>query len=221
MNEAIARPANLYEGNIRLGHGSIAGAIGAWATIVERSNGETLRSVRKQQSSVNTGGIAFASLPVIEVRLLLQNVGISDCSIMVPDQTLEVDASTRRRGETFSEITFDPRLSKKLIAADGTTTTIPSSASDVTNGPDVPEMFRLGLFESTVLVAYIYAKSCTTTTKFRRRANSINMLVNIRGITSTLVVPFKKSEGIDDDHSSTSGSVQTKPDHPMEIVVKK
>ena len=221
MSEAIARPASLYEGNIRLGHGSISGAIGAWATIVERSNGETLRSVRKQQSSANTGGIAFASLPVIEVRLLLQNVGISDCSIMVPDQTLEVDASTRRRGETFSEITFDPRLSKKLIAADGTTTTIPSSASDVTNGPDVPEMFRLGLFESTVLVAYIYAKSCTTTTKFRRRANSINMLVNIRGITSTLVVPFKKSEGIDDDHSSTSGSVQTKPDHPMEIVVKK
>ena len=221
MSEAIARPASLYEGNIRLGHGSISGAIGAWATIVERSNGETLRSVRKQQSSANTGGIAFASLPVIEVRLLLQNVGISDCSIMVPDQTLEVDASTRRRGETFSEITFDPRLSKKLIAADGTTTTIPSSASDVTKGPDVPEMFRLGLFESTVLVAYIYAKSCTTTTKFRRRANSINMLVNIRGITTTLVVLFKKSEGIDDDHSSTSGSVQTKPDHPMEIVVKK
>eukprot|EP00563_Minutocellus_polymorphus_P007323 CAMPEP_0181028006 /NCGR_PEP_ID=MMETSP1070-20121207/4450_1 /TAXON_ID=265543 /ORGANISM="Minutocellus polymorphus, Strain NH13" /LENGTH=1109 /DNA_ID=CAMNT_0023105251 /DNA_START=257 /DNA_END=3586 /DNA_ORIENTATION=- len=221
MNEAVARPACLYEGNVRLGHGSVSGAIGAWATIVERSNGETLRSVRKQQSSTNIGGISFASLPVIEVRLLLQNMGVSDCSIVVPDQTLEVDASTRRRGETMSEITWDDRLSKKLIAADGTTTTVPSSARNATKGPDVPEMFRLNLFESTVLVAYIYAKSCTTTTKFRRRANSIKMLVSIRGITTTLVVPFKKSEGIDDDLSSTS-SGQTKPDHPItEIVVKK
>ena len=220
MNEATARPACLYEGNVRLGHNSISGAIGAWATIVERSNGEALRSVRKQENAANTVSSSFASLPVIEVRLLLQNIGISDCSIVVPDQTLEVDASTRRRGETMSEITWDNRLSKKLIATDGTTTTIPSIAGGTTKGPDVPEMFRLGLFESTVLVAYIYARGCTTTTKFRRRANSITIHVSIRGTTTPLVVPFKKSEGFDDDHSSTS-SVQSKS-HPItEIVVKK
>ena len=220
MNEATARPACLYEGNVRLGHNSISGAIGAWATIVERSNGETLRSVRKQGNAANGVSGSFASLPVIEVRLLLQNIGVSDCFIVVPDQMLEVDASTRRRGETMPEITWDSRLSKKLIATDGTTTTIPSIAGGTTKGPDVPEMFRLGLFESTVLVAYIYAKGCTTTTKFRRRANSITIQVSIRGTTTTLVVPFKKSEGIDDDHSSTS-SVPSKS-HPItEIVVKK
>jgi len=223
MNEATVRPACLYEGNLRLGHGSISHAVGAWATMVEISNGETLRSVLKQESDANivtTVSTSYASLPVIEVRILLQNIGVSDCAIVVPDQTLEVDASTRRRGETMPEISWDNRLSKKLIAADGTTKAVRNIASGTTKGPDVREMFRLGLFESTVLVAHIHAKGCTTTTKFRRRANSITINVSIRGTTVSLVIPFKKIDDVDGDHSSES-SVQTKS-HPItEIVVKK
>jgi hypothetical protein len=109
------------------------------------------------------------------------------------------------------EITWDERLSKKLIGMDGTTSSVASSKGHA------PEIFRLGLFESTVLVAHIYAKSCSTTTKFRRRANSVKVLVSVKGTTVALVVPIKKAgSDIDCDGSSTSSS------HPVtEIQFKK
>mmetsp|Transcript_37973 Transcript_37973/g.77285 ORF Transcript_37973/g.77285 Transcript_37973/m.77285 type:complete len:1098 (+) Transcript_37973:281-3574(+) len=212
MDESFVRPSCLYEGNVRLGHGSIPGIVCAWVTMVERSNGETLRSVRRQDHDSSSVGSSFTSLQVIELRILLQNTGAADGPIIVPDQNLTVDASTRRRGETMSEINWDERLSKKLIGMDGMMSSVSASGSS----GHAAEIFRLGLFESTVLVAHIYAKSCSTTTKFRRRANSVKLLVSVKGTTVALVVPIKKAGSDIDDGSSTSSS------HPVtEIQFKK
>jgi len=109
MHKVNVRPRCLCEGNVRLGEGKIDHIASAWVSAVVRSNGETLRSVKRMR-----GGTSYTSLNVIELRILLQNTGFSDSYLHIPEQLLSVDASTKRRGEEMFEITTDERLLKRV-----------------------------------------------------------------------------------------------------------
>ena len=224
MDAAAVRPPCLYEGNVRMGHSKVPGVVGAWLSMVERSNGETLRSVRRMNTKDMTSPLTcggFQTLPVIELRILIQNIGAANAFISVPDQALVVDASTRRRGEQMTEISWDDRLTKKIISPDGTTKTLSTAQPGRVIGSHVPELFRLGLFDYVVLVANFYAKGCSTANKFRRRANHIKVLVHADGTTRALAVPLNNREACDDDGSS-SASCPSLDNHPIgEILVKK
>lgn len=171
-----------------LGEARLPGKISAWCFMVERSNGETLRSVERPPDVPGTG--SYASLPVVQLWIVLQNTGIHDESIVVKEQTIAVDASTRRRGEELKEIEWDSRFHKRVLNLDGSV----YKACDSRHGEQTyREMCRLGLFDSLVLEVNIYAKGCTTTSKFVQRSNFTKVLVQIRdGTTIPLVIPFPR-----------------------------
>jgi hypothetical protein len=162
--------------------------VSAWLFMVERSNGETGRTVRRQGMS------GYSSLPVVELRLVVQNTGrqsssarprTKDDSISIKQQRFAVDASTRRRGEELSEIFWDDKFAKKLVKLDGTT----YNAGDKAKLEG--ELARLQLFESVVLVVFIHARRCSTTKKFVERSNFLRVLVSaIEGTTQALVIPI-------------------------------
>jgi len=181
MNAANIKPKCHYEGNLHLGGGGIDNVACAWASLVERSNGETRRSVL----SGSGGDIKYASLPVVELRILIQNVGVADVPIYIPEQIISVDASTKRsRGEEMFEISSDHRFKKNLMNLDGS---IRISSSENSSG--IKNLTGLGLFESTVICAFIHARSCPTMNKFRAKAKYVKVLVNVRGMTLPLVIP--------------------------------
>jgi hypothetical protein len=184
MSASNVKPKCHFEGNISLGGGRVNNVACAWISVVERSNGETLRSVLTNVD----GETKYASLPVVELRILIQNVGIADSPIFVPEQIVSIDASTKRRGEEMFEITSDGRLGKKIFNVDGSiiSSTPPPNPLNHTVG----NLIKLTLFQSAVLSAFIHARACPTTTKFRQRANFAKILLNVRGTTLPLVIPI-------------------------------
>jgi hypothetical protein len=181
MNDAIVRPRCLHQGNIFLGRGEIRNNICAWVSAVERSNGETKRSVL----SFDKDNSNYVSLPVVELRVLVQNIGVSENRIIVPDQIFSVDASTKRKRDEMIEITSDDRLKKKVLNSEGTPQEpLPPSPTGTRN------LAELRLFESTVIVLFIHAVGCQTTSKFTKKAKYLKILVNIQGTTVPLVIPI-------------------------------
>lgn len=183
MNSLNLKPKCHFEGDLYLGGGMMNNAVSAWASLVDRSNGETKRSVL---TVGNAGEAKYVSLPVVELRILVQNIGISDGAISIPDQIISIDASTKRsRGAEMFEITSDDRFKKRLINLDGTT-----RDSSATNSTGVKILTELGLFESTIICAFINTTSCPTTQKVKAKAKFVKVLLNVRGTTVPLVIPF-------------------------------
>ena len=179
-------PPNLYramdEANVRphvpwryLGDGRLASQVSAWTYLVERSNGETLRAVAQPQKG-------FVSLPVVELRTVVQNTGLTE--LVLKEQSPVVDASTRRRGEEFAAVEGDDRLVRRVMTLDGE----PAKSQP-------GELCRLRLFDSVVLQTFVLAKGCSTTSKFLQRANFTQVLVSLEsGVTKSLVITFKHDE---------------------------
>lgn len=177
MDTANAMPhiASIHqnEGWFLLGETRLPGTISAWVYLIERSNGETLRSVH--QASTNK----FQSLPIVELRTVLQNTGTSQI-VWKMDQTQSVDTSTRRRAEEMKELQGDGRFQKRVLRLDGPVQT-------VTN-----DQITLRLFESAIVVSYIHATNCNTISKFVQKSNFTRWLVQVNGTTVPLVIPFPR-----------------------------
>eukprot|EP00547_Thalassionema_nitzschioides_P005568 CAMPEP_0194208418 /NCGR_PEP_ID=MMETSP0156-20130528/6873_1 /TAXON_ID=33649 /ORGANISM="Thalassionema nitzschioides, Strain L26-B" /LENGTH=778 /DNA_ID=CAMNT_0038935379 /DNA_START=68 /DNA_END=2404 /DNA_ORIENTATION=- len=154
--------------------------ISAWVNIIERSNGETYRSV--QQLNEN-GSTRFSSLPVAELRLFIQNTGCSN-AIRIKEQSIFVDASTRRRGEEWQEITHDARFEKRVLDSQE----VPISPSEKEKENNM--MVTLPLYKTATIVVFVHCKGCSTTSKFQRRANFTKVYLQMNGITIPLVIPF-------------------------------
>jgi hypothetical protein len=185
MDSANVSPYTKQEGTLILGEARIPGKVSAWASMVERSNGETFRSVKKESPD---GSGEYSSLPVVELRILIQNTGMTENPIVLKDQAISVDASTRRRGEEMHEIQWDDRLAKALLNLDGSARALMDGTGlhhDV-----VGELCRLRLYDAVVLVAHVHARGCSTTSKFQHKANFTKVLVTINGTTVPLVIPF-------------------------------
>lgn len=163
-----------------LGQARLSGKVSAWTFVIERSNGETLRSVKRHDVK---GATLFVSLPVVELRTVVQNTGlVQPVAILKHLQT--VDNSTRRRAEELREIDWDERFGKRVLHADGLTPYRGMVASD--------ELCRLPLFGAVLIHTYIYAKGCSTTSKFIQRSNFTKFLIQVDGATIPLVIPFPK-----------------------------
>jgi hypothetical protein len=185
MDSANVSPYTKEEGTLILGKARIPGKVSAWVSMAERSNGETFRSVRKE--SPDDSG-EYSSLPVVELRILVQNTGMTQNPVVLKDQAITVDASTRRRGEEMQEIQWDDRLAKSVLNLDGSI----RERMDGTGTPHdvVGELCRLRLYDSVVLVAHVHARGCSTTSRFQHKANFTTILVTINGTTVPLVIPF-------------------------------
>jgi hypothetical protein len=223
MDEQLIMPWVQRDGrnHVLLGKTQLPNAeVSAWLYLVERSNGETMRSVRRPQptlpSSRNSG--VYTSLPVVELRIVFQNTGgritkksstgnTRDAPVVMKSQRLVVDASTRRRGEELLEIDWDERFAKRLTNADG---------SDYVPDTDQPSdvLCTLKLFETVVVVASIHARRCSTSSKFMQRANFLKLLLSVKGTTQPLIIPIGKEKGGKDSSSRVlSHSVCETKDH--------
>lgn len=169
--------------HVDLAEARMAHQVSGWVTMVERSNGETCRSVKHPDEG------RYTSLPVVELRLLIQNTGLSSSPIVIRrDQIMTVDASTRRRGEEWKEITWDNRFEKQWMNVhDQPLVTNKKGNADKGSEDDLVE---LRLYESVILLVHIHCKGCSTSSKFQQRANFTKVLVQINGTTVPLVIPF-------------------------------
>lgn len=174
------------EGVILLGDAKIPGRVSAWVFMVERSNGETLRSVQRDPGSPGRGG--YQSLPVVELRIILQNIGMATGPVVLKTQQVTVDTSTRRSGGEFKEIFGDNRFEKEFKNLDGTIRSNPKQNSF--NFDMRGEICRLDLFDAAILNVHIHAKGCSTMSKFQQRSNFAKILVCLDGTTVPMVVPF-------------------------------
>ena len=187
MDAANVMPHFPIDGMLLLGEARLSGKVSAWTFMVERSNGETLRSVRREGSMQGNG--AFASLPVVELRTVVQNTGVSGQPLILRRQTQTVDASTRRRGDEMVEIGWDERFQKRILNLDGSHR--PALNVPGLNGRE--SLCHLEPFDVIVIVTYIYAKGCSTTSKFIQRSNFTKILVQVNnGTTVPLVIPFPR-----------------------------
>jgi hypothetical protein len=188
MDSGNVRPYCKLEGSLVLGEARMPGRVSAWASMVERSNGETIRSV-----VLESDNRTYSSLPVVELRLLIQNTGLVDYPIVLKEQMITVDASTRRRGEEMKEITWDNRFKKVVSNLDGT----PRAPVERSESHDmVGELCRLKLYEAVVLVVHIHARGCSTTSKFQHKSNFTKVLVTLNGTTVPLVIPFFRDANV-------------------------
>ena len=188
MDSANVKPYCKQEGSLFLGGARMPGKVSAWVSMVERSNGETIRSVVKESEPRS-----YTSLPVVELRLLIQNIGSAEYPIVLKEQAITVDASTRRRGEEMEEIQWDSRLKKVLLNLDGS----PRAPVDRRNSNDiVGELCDLKLFEAVILVVQIHARGCSTTSKFQQKSNFTKVLVTLNGTTVPLVIPFFRESSL-------------------------
>ena len=205
MDRANVMPPFVHDGMFLLGEAQIPNKVSAWAFLVERSNGETLRSVRRRPDMPGRG--EYMTLPIVELRTVVQNIGCpsqslhhhhNDERIAIRDQTFSVDASTRRRGEEMKEVDWDDRFQKRLENLDGTPfvpsySTSSSSSFLSASNPHGPNHNQLGLFESVVIVSFIYARGCSTNSKFVQRSNFSKVLIGLNtGVTMPLVIPFPR-----------------------------
>ena len=179
MSIQNVKPFNSLEAPISLGMSVIRGKAGLWVSLMGRSNGETSRSVLQQRigQSGASAECVYVSVPVVELRLLVQNTGYSDGPVIVPDQQFVVDASTRRTSEKLLEVDTDRRFRRKVISAEGTQSF-------------GAEMCRLGLYETAVISCFINARFCNTVGRFCERAKKMQILLSIGGTTQALPVPF-------------------------------
>mmetsp|Transcript_22268 Transcript_22268/g.55148 ORF Transcript_22268/g.55148 Transcript_22268/m.55148 type:complete len:867 (+) Transcript_22268:308-2908(+) len=184
MNASNVMPHFPQEGLSFLGNGRIQGKLSGWAFVVQRSNGETLRSVKRQSSE----GPGYQSRPVVELRIVVQNTGMATQPVILKAQKLGVDVSTRRRGGEFEEIDWDDRFKKVVRNIDGT---IRTSSSD-----EEEDLCHLKLFETAVLEVHINARGCSTISKFRQRSNFTKVLASLDGTTVPMVIPFLKHDGM-------------------------
>jgi hypothetical protein len=187
MNAANVMPHIQQEGVSLLGDAKIPGRISGWVFMVERSNGETLRSVKREPGSSGPGTGAYQSRPVVELRIVMQNTGMGNNPIVIKNQNVAVDISTRRSGGELKEIHWDERFSKVIKNLDGTVCEPPTKQSKY----DVHgELCHLGLFEAVILEVHINARGCSTTSKFQQRSNFTKLLVCLDSTTVPMVVPF-------------------------------
>ncbi|KAL3763113.1 hypothetical protein ACHAWU_004999 [Discostella pseudostelligera] len=183
------KPNCPMEGAIFLGGSTSGGLVHCWASLVDRSNGETSRSVMQAKILNGKAKQYYEPLPVVELRLLVQNTGYSKGNIVIPNQQFAVDASTRRTGEKMLEIHGDHRFKSRALCiyGSGASTSPGSPREDDKLNPDI---CRLRLFESAIVSVHIHAKGCSTISKFRNRSKRIQLLVSIDGTIRQLVIPF-------------------------------
>ena len=187
MDAANVMPHFNHDGMFLLGEARLQGIISAWTFLVERSNGETLRSCKRPD-----GQNVFTSLPVVELRTVVQNTGKNAGMIMIREQLQSVDASTRRRGVEMKEIVWDERFKKRVLNLDGSLRASPVEGKMIC---------QLGLFESAVIQTHIHAQGCSTISKFVQRSNFTKVLVQITdGTTVPLVVPFPRDHSHNLEH---------------------
>lgn len=153
----------LEMGQVRLPH-----RVSAWVHLRQRSNGETLQSV------LNPATGMFSSMPIVQLWIVVQNTGLNE--VLIPDQNIVVDASTRRRGEELAEVP-GPRFQKRWLQLDGT---------------EVDRSRRLKLFETIILEVNIHARGCSTITKFLQRSNFTKIVFQQGGMTIPVVIPFPR-----------------------------
>jgi len=188
MSKENVKPYSTMEGTQFLGGSSLDGLVSCWVSLMDRSNGETSRSVIQQKVTNGESKQVYVPIPMVELRLLIQNTGYSKGVIIIPDQQFSVDASTRRKGEKMLEVTGDDRFKRQTLH-------IERSASPGEPDPQQQtsishEMCHLRLFETAVLAIHIHAKGCSTTSKFCSKGKSIQILVSIDGFTRPLSIPF-------------------------------
>jgi hypothetical protein len=194
MNAANVMPHFSHEGMSLLGDAMIPGRASGWVFLVERSNGETLRSVRQPPNGVEGEGPktgSYQSRPVVELRIIIQNIGMGNQPIVLKDQCVAVDVSTRRSGGELKEIDWDDRFKKVVRNLDGTYRRLPLDAKSkqcMLDGRGV--ICKLELFETAVIEVHINARGCSTTSKFQQRSNFTKLLVTLDGTTIPLVIPF-------------------------------
>ena len=190
MSELNIKPHSPMEGTQLLGGANSSdGLVSCWVSLMDRSNGETSRSVIQKVVKDGKTMISYLPIPVVELRLLIQNTGYSRGAIIVPDQQFTVDASTRRKGDKMLEVVSDERFKAQILNDEHSPSPL--------DGPDSPqleslshEMCHLRLFESVVISVHIHATGCSTTAKFCNRSRKIPLLYSIDGTTRLLTIPF-------------------------------
>ena len=206
MDAANVMPHFRHDGMLRLGEARLPGTVSAWTFLVERSNGETMRSVRRppvggganasgHRSGCGSSSGQYTSSPVVQLWTVIQNTGVPDEAVVLREQTQTVDASTRRRGEELKEIDWDERFCKRILNLDGSVHQPSKGTTTTTNGGfgGSKELCRLKLFDAVILESNIHALGCSTTSKFVQRSNYTKVLVQIRhGTTVPLVIPFPR-----------------------------
>ena len=193
MSELNIKPHSQMEGTQLLGGAkSSDGLVCCWVSLLDRSNGETSRSVMQKVVKDGKTMISYLPIPVVELRLLIQNTGYSRGAIIVPDQQFTVDASTRRKGDKMLEVLGDERFKAQILNVERSPS--PSGKPDSQQRESLShEMCHLRLFESVVISVHIHAIGCSTTAKFCNRARKIQLLFSIDGTTRPLTIPFNSS----------------------------
>jgi len=187
MNAANVMP-HFEKKNVSLiGDAKIPGRVSGWVFIVERSNGETLRSVRTEPGMFTSANGSFQSRPVVELRILIQNTGMANQPVIIRNQKLSIDVSTRRTGGELQEIDWDSRFKKvvRTLGGEAIDYAMKQSRYDI-NG----DLCHLKLFDSVMIDVYINARGCSTTSKFQQRSNFMKILVCLEGTTVPMVIPF-------------------------------
>ena len=177
MDSHNVRPLHSNSQLVVLAEARMTQKVSAWVSMVERSNGETSRSVRQSDGR-------YTSLPVVELHILIQNTG-SVVPISIKEQVIVVDASTRRRGEEWKEVMGDGRFAKRMLDTQGV-----AFMTGCSSDAKEDELVRLRLFESVLMVVHMHCKGCSTSSKFQQRANFTKVLVQLNGTTVPLVIPF-------------------------------
>ena len=191
MDATNIMPHCRLDGMLLLGESRLLGKVSAWTYMVERSNGETMRSVARHSSMPGAG--AYTSLPIVQLRTIIQNTGLHDDAVVIREQTITVDASTRRRGDEMVEIDWDDRFKKRILNLDGSAYVARVRAARRSSESIYRELCRLRLYEAVVLETNIHARGCATTSKFVQKSNFTKLLVQIRdGTTVPLVIPFPR-----------------------------
>jgi hypothetical protein len=174
---SLETASSLHMGQVRLAH-----RIGAWVYLRQRSNGETLQSVLNPLTGL------YSSMPIVQLWIVLQNTGLDE--IVIRDQPIVVDASTRRRGEELGEVT-GPRFQKRWWRTDGTTEFTTSNNNNNSNG-GVGSSRPLKLFDTIILEVNIHAHGCTTVAKFLQRSNYTKILFQQGDTTVPVIIPFPR-----------------------------
>jgi hypothetical protein len=191
MDKSNTMPHFSRDGLFLLGEAYLPGKVSVWTFLVERSNGETHRSVLRPDSAPESG--MYTSLPVVELRTVIQNTGSNDGPVLIREQPQTVDASTRRRGVEMKEIDWDDRFRRTLLNLDGTTKLPPNNAGSTSAYDASNVLCALHLFEAVVISTFIHAKGCSTMSKFVQKSNYTKFHVQIRnGTTIPLVVSFPR-----------------------------
>jgi hypothetical protein len=112
--------------------------------------------------------------------------------VIIRNQQVSVDVSTRRTGGELKEISWDDRFSKGLKNLDGTVLEMPATQSKFDISSD---LCHLKLFDAVMLEVYINARGCSTTSKFQQRSNFTKLLMCLDGTTVPMVIPFLRDHG--------------------------